>query len=244
MSSEKLHWKWEHFQTNINESFKKFRDSKDFCDVTLVSVDNVQIEAHRVILAAASPFFMELLRNNPHSHPLIYMRGVKANDLAAVVDFIYNGETQLNQDYLEDFIGLAGDLQLKGLTGVQFMEKQTQTIKIETTTVDKSESSQDNKLLYGFKGIDVANTEVNKSVTSDISTKFDKDDTLEEKIESMIENIMGYWTCNICEKGYRSKRDTKRHAETHLEGISHACKQCGRFFRTSNALRSHKKNNH
>ena len=33
--------------------------------------DGHQIEAHKVILAASSPFFQAILMKNKHSHPLI-----------------------------------------------------------------------------------------------------------------------------------------------------------------------------
>ena len=50
--------------------------SSDFSDVTLACEDGQQIEAHKVILAASSPFFQNLLRRNRQvGYPIIYMRG-------------------------------------------------------------------------------------------------------------------------------------------------------------------------
>ena len=43
------------------------------------------------------------------------MRGLKAKDLVALMDFIYHGETNIYQEDLDGFIGLAEELQLKGL---------------------------------------------------------------------------------------------------------------------------------
>ena len=48
---------------------------------------------------------------------MIYMRGLKADDLVAMVDFLYYGEANVNQESLEVFLGLADELRLKGLTG-------------------------------------------------------------------------------------------------------------------------------
>ena len=78
--------------------------------MTLASEGNQQIKAHRVILAASSPFFMDLLRSNKNSHPLIYMRGIKANDLAAIMS---HEEANIYQNYLDAFLSLAEELQLK-----------------------------------------------------------------------------------------------------------------------------------
>ena len=33
-----------------------------------------------------------------------------------MIDFLYNGEANVNQDSLDDFLGLADELKLKGLT--------------------------------------------------------------------------------------------------------------------------------
>ena len=51
-----------------------------------------------MILAASSPFFEKLLGRNKHSHPMVYMRGVKFDDLLAIVDFLYRGEANVVQD--------------------------------------------------------------------------------------------------------------------------------------------------
>ena len=115
--SEKLCLHWNDFQENTKDAFVNLRGDKHFSDVTLVSEDGQQMEAHRVILAASSLFFKMLLEGNQHPHPLIYMRGVKSEDLLAIVDFLYCGEANINQDYLDSFLAIAEELQLKGLMG-------------------------------------------------------------------------------------------------------------------------------
>ena len=71
--SEKLCLKWNDFQENVNTAFGSLREDNEFADVTLACEDGQQIEAHKVILAASSPFFQNLLKSNKHPHPLIYM---------------------------------------------------------------------------------------------------------------------------------------------------------------------------
>ena len=80
-NTEKYCLKWKDFQQNIASSYRNLRKDNDFSDVTLVCEDNQPIEAHKIILAACSPFFNSILKNNMHSHPMIYMRGLKTNDL-------------------------------------------------------------------------------------------------------------------------------------------------------------------
>ena len=115
--SEKLCLQWNDFKDNLGTAFASFRGEVDFVDVTLVSEDGEQVEAHKVILAASSPFFRNLLKKKKHAHPLIFMRGVKSEELEAIIDFLYNGEANVFQQNLESFLALAEQFQLKGLTG-------------------------------------------------------------------------------------------------------------------------------
>ena len=78
---------------------------------------------------------------NVHKHPLIYLRGLKLSDLTAIMDFIYLGQSEVNNIYnylfikiscrrnlnskcldfqveaanLENFLKAAKDLEIKGL---------------------------------------------------------------------------------------------------------------------------------
>ena len=114
---EKLCLQWNAFKENAIGSLGSLKDDKDFLDVTLASEDGKQIEAHKVILAMSSPFFENILKRNKHPHPLIYMRGVKWDDLLAIVDFLYFGEANVYQENLDSFLAIAEELKLKGLTG-------------------------------------------------------------------------------------------------------------------------------
>ena len=58
---EKLCLQWNEFHDNVKNAFGELRDSTDFVDVTLACEDGRQIEAHKVIIAASSPFFERFL---------------------------------------------------------------------------------------------------------------------------------------------------------------------------------------
>ena len=68
---------WNNFQEKMNSAFGMLRNDQNFADVTLACEGDTQIEAHKVILASFSPFFMEVSKKNTHPHPIIYMRGLK-----------------------------------------------------------------------------------------------------------------------------------------------------------------------
>jgi len=114
-SSEKFCLRWNDFESNISGAFRELREDKDFFDVTL-ACDDEQLQAHKVILSACSPFFRTVLRRNRHEHPLLYLKGVKYADLVSVLNFMYHGEVNVAQEELNSFLAVAEDLKVKGLT--------------------------------------------------------------------------------------------------------------------------------
>jgi len=122
MANEKFCLRWNDFETNISTAFRDLREDKDFFDVTL-ACDDQQIQAHKVILSACSPFFRQILHQNTHPHPLIYLRGVKFMDIQSVLNFMYHGEVNVAQEELNTFLSVAEDLKVKGLTQNQSESK-------------------------------------------------------------------------------------------------------------------------
>jgi len=114
-NGEKFCLKWNDFENNISSAFRELKDDKDFFDVTLACEDN-QLQAHKVILSACSPFFRSVLKKNPHQHPLLYLKGVKYEDILSVLNFMYHGEVNVAQEDLNSFLAVAEDLKVKGLT--------------------------------------------------------------------------------------------------------------------------------
>jgi len=127
-SSEKFCLKWNDFEKNISGAFREIREDKDFFDVTL-ACDDDQLQAHKVILSACSPFFRTILRRNKHDHPLLYLKGVKYADLVSVLNFMYHGEVNVAQEELNSFLAVAEDLKVKGLTQNNGASDDTQSQK-------------------------------------------------------------------------------------------------------------------
>ena len=113
--SDKLFLKFNNFENGMRDAFKGFKNKSDFCDVTLACEDG-QIEAHKLILSSCSPVFHSILVKNPHQHPLLYLKGVKFNEIVSVLDFMYSGEVNIDQSELSSFLLVAEDLKITGLT--------------------------------------------------------------------------------------------------------------------------------
>lgn len=117
-AGDKFCLRWNDFQANVSGAFRDLRADADFFDVTLVCNDEGRsIPAHKVILAACSQLFKQMLRScNSPANPVIFLRGIKLADLQSVMDFVYHGEVNVAQDQLNSFLSVAEDLQIKGLT--------------------------------------------------------------------------------------------------------------------------------
>ena len=69
-------------------------------------------------------------------------------------------------------------------------------------------------------------------------------------LDSMMEIIDGgehLLKCTVCgktTKGSKAKVHMRTHLETHIEGLSYPCNQCGIVSRSSNALQVHVSRNH
>ena len=249
--SEKLCLQWNDFQDNIKSVFGNLREDKDFADVTLVCDDGNQVEAHKMILSASSPFFQNMLKRNKHPHPLVFMRGVKSDDLLAVVDFLYCGETKVLQQNLDSFLILAEELQLKGLVGkvdelnCDFDKKpifDTNTRKVAKAKTFDAPISRN----------EVIRAEENEAL-SNPGTFFAEDlDKLNERVNSMMEKSQSNYKekkqkafiCKMCGKE-GLPWNIKYHIEAnHLDGIVLPCNHCNLTFRTRQNLKHHNSGAH
>jgi len=144
--TKKEHYKLclKEFEVNLSKNCRELREDEDFCDVTLACEDK-QIEAHKVILSGSSPMFKDLLKRNPHPHPLIYLRGIKYGHLVNLLDFIYTGEAKITSEELDVFLSMAHELQVKGLTeeGQENEEVLKSEVKQEVIQKDNEDSLED-----------------------------------------------------------------------------------------------------
>ena len=210
------------------------------------------MDAHKVILAASSPFFQKLLGKTKHPHPLIYMKGLKSDDLLAIVDFLYRGEANIFQENLDSFLAVAEELQLKGLVGktdenVQDLENEEKYLPSRV-----SHDSANAKRKESFeKKSKIQNPESGTlAIPSNSPGDFGK---LEERVRSMMEKSENKCVsapnrqadrCKVCGKeGVGSAK--KDHIEAnHLEGIVIPCNLCNKTFRSRNGFKLHKRHYH
>jgi len=230
---------WNGYDANIREHFKKFREDQKMSDVTLVSDDGQHIRAHKIILTAGSDFFSDIFMKSNHSNMLVYLKGISSDKLEPVIDFIYNGEVFITQEQMKVFIETGKDLQVKGLegelTGVEENENKMLTNPQENKQRHE-EDCEDVKVFISSPEVSKMNEEISQARNNELSLQ----------VNEMIEKIDGVWRCKICGRtpARNTMSETRRHAERHIEGMSHACHICSKIFPHRHSLSCHISNVH
>ena len=268
--SEQLCLQWNDFKENVNSAFGRLRGDQEFVDVTLVCEDGQHLKAHKVILAASSPFFEGILRTSKHPHPLIYLKGFQSKVLLSILDFLYFGEANVYQEELDSFLAIAEEIKLKGLTE-QTSDDVLGEQKKSNTNVDCSEPDR-----HKNREESIAETATRrpKDITPN-STAFKMNSSLavanpnqngtflqelDDKVKSMMEK--GHKMipdgkqangtpkqklsviCKVCGKeGIHSLIRTHIEA-THLKDISVPCNRCEKTFSSRNSWNDHKRRYH
>nr|CAD7438771.1 unnamed protein product [Timema bartmani] len=82
---------WGDFGTSLVSTVQLLRCRGDLVDVTLAAGGR-SFPAHKIVLCAASPLLLDLLKSTPCKHPVVMLAGVTAPDLEALLEFVYRGE--------------------------------------------------------------------------------------------------------------------------------------------------------
>ena len=230
--SEKFCLKWNDFHTNVSKSFSKLRNENDFYDVTLVSDDQKQLSAHKVVLSSCSDYFKNILKSNKHSNPLLCLEGISSSEMNNVLDYIYYGEVNIHQDDVDRFLNIAERLKLEGLISSENYVNYNENFVDEKVQINDSRVIVDNSLYEKVEAYD------NKIVVQ--SEEYQNIEELDAKIMEYIERDVGSrWKCTICDKSMARRSHVKEHVEIHFDGLVFPCKICGASLRSRNTFRVH-----
>ena len=139
------------FLANSFSSFAQIQGNNIFTDVTLVSEDNKQFQAHKLILSAGSEYFRDILSDKAHPHPMLCLDGVTSDNLERVIRYLYVGEVSVPQSSLQKFLQVSQKFKCYGLndkdsfslTGLQPDMKYNQSDILQETLEFEQETSLD-----------------------------------------------------------------------------------------------------
>uniref|UniRef100_A0A0K2UZH1 Protein abruptlike [Bombus terrestris] n=2 Tax=Lepeophtheirus salmonis TaxID=72036 RepID=A0A0K2UZH1_LEPSM len=132
---ERFYLRWNEYESNFKQGFSDLRQSEELFDVTIISGSKL-IKAHKVILSACSPVFRSIIGSAPvQTYPLIYLRGINFYYLELLLSFMYYGEVSVGQEELDDFISIAQEFQIKGLSNYSMPRKRCESQPSTSSTV-------------------------------------------------------------------------------------------------------------
>jgi len=238
---ERYHLKWEKHQESLDNAFQALRKDGHFCDVT-IACDEKTIDAHKLVLSASSSVFNTILKKHSHPHPFIYLKGAKAVDMDAMVEFMYRGEVKVRRDQLKSFIETAEEFKVQGLCQDVCKEK--------TNSPDNRKTCPNPDSPFSLKRCDVKDEILEEQgiIHSGRSSKSpDRPPTKAKqlgKLRSLIDNYLGGQVTLAEEvKEYKDleKFATKRKDGKHGSGarVEHQCMLCGSKSKNKTHLLEH-----
>jgi len=106
---------WNNHHSTVFSSMNALLEKNMLLDVTLAAQGQC-IDIHRLVLCACSQYFEDLLSTHKEKHPIIFLHTVEFSVVEALVKYMYNGEVNLKQKQLSNFLLVAKALQIKGLS--------------------------------------------------------------------------------------------------------------------------------
>merc|ERR1712129_583294 len=238
-----LSWNYEERCATMFEAFLNIQQREDYSYVTLVTDDDQVMKAHRVILGACSSFFGNIFQKTNTRDLCLYLPGIVQKDLQAILDFVYNGQTDLANENLEYTMqSFAEEQNMSEIDNAQYtMETSLEEITEEeanSSTVGQLDATQVKVEIEGdtdvISGEKVDDNIVNKTVIT-------------EEISQAIDSASkgNKHKCDHCDFVCARKDRLKRHvayAHTTVDWVQ--CIKCEYAAKDKDELKQHTESNH
>ena len=213
------------FLTDLNQCFQELFKSRELTDVTLVFDDQMQLDAHKIILSAWSPVFRSMFANNSHPHPIIFLKGMSYRTVLSILEFLYKGEVTIAKDSVDEFLSDAEDLQIS-----QFL--------LDSTSVRNS-----------GEGDVKAEERTDCGRLGDNQLKLFKQsgDLIEESVVELLEtpgNFIETERSPGQDQGQGQHGNKKTGEKIFKSGSRYSCQDCGTAYSTRNGLWYHRRSKH
>ena len=96
MSGESCNIKWNTYTHHLADMLGDILTSELYSDVSL-ECEGGRLQAHRAVLSACSPFFKHIFEEDDQEHPVIWMPGIQIEEMEAILQFMYCGQTSFEQ---------------------------------------------------------------------------------------------------------------------------------------------------
>ena len=246
MQREKLNLTCHTYPDHLREVMQEMMTSDDFTDVTLVSDDKQSLRAHRNVLSACSQVFKSIFQiEAKNNHPVLYLRGIKYEEMESIIQFIYLGEAHFHEERINEFLLVAKNLEIKEL----YKEDG------EVSSVDISADLSKEKRNFEIKNLNDEDGEKSVNLSADLTKEnkildnikeestetFDKLDSSLIKSVNIDDSSGSKFQCPQCAKLFTWKASVIVHMKSDHDGVRYSCNQCSYQAKTQSALTRHVK---
>ena len=247
------------FSNNSSRAWKHLWDSRDFSDVTLVSGDGFRAPAHKAVLSSSSSFFSEVLRENHHPSPLIYLRGVNHSELQFLLEFIYTGQSHVEQDVLGSLLSVGQDLGVEGLLGDHDSYSPREKIEAKPGETDTPEEKTNNieTALGVFDEYPAPQNKDEEQDPKEDTVKCGMAEFLKQTSSDILEDVKtnepdigqefpktDLFICDQCDFQSSTLSKLNLHGQSKHLGVKHPCDQCDFKATQAQGLRDHRQRKH
>jgi len=216
------HLSFNEFPGNTIKSLSQLREAGELFDLTLVCEDGVKVGAHKVVLAASSPFFRSLLKDASHPNPLVYLRGLKGGLVESLVGFFYEGEVTVSENEVQTFLSFAEEMGVNGLNKIH--ESNENSLAAESKGLSENEAST--KTNEHEPEIETIDDTIKFETDTDFLTVFTKD-------------VKPGKVCTFCGKHFVIWEDFKKHKPQCFQKCE--VEGCGHVMKRPDRVESHKR---
>ncbi|XP_045118811.1 protein tramtrack, beta isoform-like isoform X5 [Portunus trituberculatus] len=109
-----LSLKWNNHKTTFFDILRVLREKANYTDAT-IAVEGKFYPVHKLVMSTCSEYFSEIFERTPCKSPVIVLKDVRSQDMDALLDYMYLGEVNVNQNDLASLLKTAECLRIKGL---------------------------------------------------------------------------------------------------------------------------------
>ena len=226
-------------------------------DVTLVFDDGKLLKAHKVLLSLNSVFFNDIFKS-PGGHgseKIILMQDFSYFTIKLLLQYLYTGQANVSQEDLIDFIETANVLGINAVKKVN-IDMQDNLVDLANfifleKNVSAKETEINNDKEHSLRETEITNAIVDKGGVEVLMNDFDTSENSSENYDNNVEEIKRKEKpnktidhfCDYCGKGYKTRKQLKRHKKLH-EGSKFQCEKCPNVFSDKRHLFRHNQSLH
>ncbi|KAI4457160.1 btb domain transcription factor [Holotrichia oblita] len=253
--------RWHCHESTLTKNLPALLDSNVLTDCA-VAAGSKTYKAHKVILAACSPYFLDIfqasflicfvdliLRLNytnigPLESSIIVLHDVNSEDIEAILSYIYRGQCLVTKQQIPRLVHLSRALKIQGLCNMKVQ--------------DSNENSVDDFLESNFTNdeCEIENAENNDAIIVEESPKVSSPPQIsreskqthsstnavqinnEAAAKKTLKDAPEICKCFICGKYLSNQYNLRVHMETHKDTY-YSCLSCPHVSKSRDALRKH-----